>query len=160
MIGGGEGEQDKLDVGLVSLQSMDSLHLDDATEDTPPTAVPGRGYFGMSGDPLTAGWIDDDDEVSLHGDTSYADEADVSLHGDLPYRLEDDAEATLLRAKVVVEPAPQPVVIRQMRTIAVEASAEEVVAASRVQWGMVFAVVGGFTVMLTTIVTLLLLLAR
>jgi hypothetical protein len=47
-----------------------------------------------------------------------------------------------------------------MRTIAVEASAEEVVAASRVQWGMVFAVVGGFSVMLTTIVTLLLLLAR
>lgn len=159
MIGGGEGEQDKLDVGMVSLQSMESIQLDDATEDTPPTGVPGRGYFGMTGDPLTAGWLDDDDEVSLHGDTTYGDDAEVSLHGDLRFHVqEDDPEATLLRAKI--DAPPQPVVIRQMRTIAVEASAAEVVTASRVQWGMVFAVVGGFAVMLTTIVALLLLLAR
>lgn len=159
MIGGGEREQDKLDVGLVSLQSMDSLQLDDATEDTPPTAVPGRDYFGMTGDPLTAGWLDDDDEVSLHGDISVSLDAEVSLHGMRSFKVQDDPEATLLRAKIT-DSKRQPVVIRQMRTIAVEASPEVVVSAPRVQWGMVFGVVGGFAIMLSTIVGLLLLLAR
>lgn len=159
MIGGGGGEQDKLDLGVVSLQSMEALQLDDATEDTPPTAVPGRDYFGMTGDPLTAGWIDDDDEVSLHGDISVSLDAEVSLHGELTYEVADDPEATMLRAKIA-ESTRQPVVIRQMRTIAVDASPEVAVTTPRVQWGMVVGVLGGFAVMLTTIVGLLLLLSR